>query len=321
MKIVVTGALGHIGSALIRELPLQLPDAEIVMVDDLSAQRYCSLFHLPTIGNYRFVEADIFDCDLKSIIDGAEAVIHLAAITNAAGSFENKDLVEKINFDGTVRIAVLCEMLGVPLIFPSSTSVYGSQESEVDESCSLDDLKPQSPYADSKLKSELYLADRSQMGLRHVTLRLGTIFGTSPGMRFHTAVNKFCFQAVLGQPVTVWQTALHQMRPYLALEDAIGAILHILRLNRYEGEILNVVTLNATVDDILNSIRTEVGDLAVEFVDSPIMNQLSYHVLSERIAALGFEARGDLQRGISETIGWLRQCNVAGRERVPLGSK
>ena len=56
-----------------------------------------------------------------------------------------------------------------------------------------------------------------------IILRFGTIFGISPGMRFHTAVNKFCFQASIGEPLTVWRTAYDQMRPYLYLNDAMKA--------------------------------------------------------------------------------------------------
>ena len=59
MNIVVTGALGHIGSSLIRALPAHFPDADIVMIDNMITQRYASLFDLPTIGRYRFIEADI----------------------------------------------------------------------------------------------------------------------------------------------------------------------------------------------------------------------------------------------------------------------
>ena len=65
MKIVVTGALGHIGSKFIREIPLCFPEAEIIMIDNLSAQRYCSLFNLPVEGNYHFIEADVLNMDLK----------------------------------------------------------------------------------------------------------------------------------------------------------------------------------------------------------------------------------------------------------------
>ena len=58
MKIVVIGALGHIGSRLIRNLPNEFPNAEIVMIDNMKTQRYPSLFNLPKEGNYQFIEDD-----------------------------------------------------------------------------------------------------------------------------------------------------------------------------------------------------------------------------------------------------------------------
>ena len=113
------------------------------------------------------------------------------------------------------------------------------------------DLKPQSPYAEAKLEAE-QLLDRlgAEKGLKFVTCRFGTIFGTSIGMRFHTAVNKFCWQAVMGQPLTVWKTALHQHRPYLDLGDAVKAINFIIQKKLYDGRIYNVVTTNSSVSNI-----------------------------------------------------------------------
>ncbi len=67
MKILVTGALGHIGSALIRKLPDLFEDLSIVMVDDLSTQRYCSLFNLPEQVSYTFIESKIQQLDLELI--------------------------------------------------------------------------------------------------------------------------------------------------------------------------------------------------------------------------------------------------------------
>ena len=58
MRFVITGALGHIGSRLLRAVPQQFGDADVVLVDDLSTQRYCSLFDLPGGANYQFLEAD-----------------------------------------------------------------------------------------------------------------------------------------------------------------------------------------------------------------------------------------------------------------------
>ena len=101
MKIVVTGALGHIGSRLIRELPSWRPGAEIVMVDNMSAQRYCSLFGLPKEARYRFIEGDVTKMDLAPVFAGAEVVFHLAALTNAAGSFEIAQELERNNFQAT----------------------------------------------------------------------------------------------------------------------------------------------------------------------------------------------------------------------------
>jgi hypothetical protein len=75
MKIVVTGALGHIGSALIRQLPFAFPDAGIVMIDNMMTQRYASLFDLPAIGRYQFIENDVRDVDLRSLFDGADIVV------------------------------------------------------------------------------------------------------------------------------------------------------------------------------------------------------------------------------------------------------
>ncbi len=213
-KIVVCGALGHIGSRFIRTLPDQYPGVEIVMLDNLSAQRYVSLYNLPTHGRYRFHELDVLTADLAPLFEGTDVVLQFAAITNAAGSFDMRDKVEKENFTATERIANACLKVGARLINLSSTSVYGTQKDIVDEDCGKEDLAPQSPYAETKLKEEdLLVRLAKEQGLRFVTCRFGTIFGVSPGMRFHTAVNKFCWQAVTGQPITVWRTALHQVRP------------------------------------------------------------------------------------------------------------
>ncbi|HAL45177.1 MAG TPA: nucleoside-diphosphate sugar epimerase, partial [Phycisphaerales bacterium] len=196
MKFVVTGALGHIGSRLIRELAKVFADAEIVMVDNMVTQRYCSLFNLPTNARYKFIEADVLMADLNPIVKGADAVFQLAALTDAAGSFQNKDAVENNNFNATVKVAQACSENNCRLIHLSSTSVYGTQKEVVDENCGEEELKPQSPYAHTKLKEERFLQELGAANkLRFVTCRFGTICGISQGMRFHTAINKFCWQA------------------------------------------------------------------------------------------------------------------------------
>ena len=311
MKIVVTGALGHIGSYIVRNLAHQFPGAEIVMIDNMMTQRFPSLFNLPSTGRYRFLDADVTSMDLRPLLQDAHAVIHLAAITDAAASFDRAAQVEANNYEATLKVAEACAETGTRLIGLSSTSVYGTQNQVVSEDCSPEELKPQSPYAATKLKEEALITRLcAEKGLKGISCRFGTIFGASPGMRFHTAVNKFCWQAVMEQPITVWNTAYDQKRPYLDLFDASRAISFIIHNELFDGRIYNVLTQNATVRQIVDTIREFVPELEVTFVDNQIMNQLSYEVSCERFVNQGFTFAGNLRQGIGETIALLRQANT-----------
>jgi len=305
MNLLITGALGHIGSRFIRSIPTDRYD-NVYLVDNLSTQRYPSVFNLPDGIPFRFIEADILTADLEALLRGIDVVVHLAARTNAEASVESAAEVERINIQGTERVARVCAAGGNKLIFLSTTSVYGVQEEEVNEEIPLDQLKPQSPYADSKLKTELLLKEmQDSKGLRFVTCRFGTIFGTSPGMRFHTAVNKFIWQACLGIPLTIWSSAFNQYRPYLDLEDAIRALHFIIENELFSGEIYNVLTMNATVREIVAAISEFVPDVQVSYVDSRIMNQLSYKVSCRKFSNLGFRFSGDLHQRIAESVALL----------------
>ena len=310
MKIIVTGAIGHIGSYIIRDLGKNFPGADIIMIDNMMTQRFPSLFNLPSNAKYHFIEGDVSQMDLKSVFVGANVVIHLAAITDAAGSIDKAEELEANNYQSTLRVSQACIQAGACLIALSSTSVYGTQKDQVDENCSEDDLQPQSPYATTKLKEEELISNLTNMeGLKSIHCRFGTIFGASPGMRFHTAVNKFCWQAVMGQPISVWTTAYDQKRPYLDLLDASRAIAFIIKNNIFDGQIYNVLTHNATVHQVVDTIKEFVPSLEIEFVDNRIMNQLSYEVLCDRFKSKGFVFSGDLRRGIKETISLLKNSN------------
>ena len=138
-------------------------------------------------------------------------------------------------------------------------------------------------------------------------------------MRFHTAVNKFCWQAALGEPLTVWRTALQQRRPYLDLTDGVRAIEFVLQRG-LDRQLYNVLTTNATVAEIVGMVREVVPDVSVREVDSPLMNQLSYEVDDSRFRALGCEARGDLRGAIAETIRHLRAARSGSPRSGPLRS-
>jgi nucleoside-diphosphate-sugar epimerase len=306
MRVLITGGLGHIGSYLITFFAKKYKGSEIAIVDNLSSQRYSSLFNLDKTSNYNFIDSDIRDTNLSEILENVEVCIHLAAITNAAESFNNALELENNNFECTKIIAEECGSHGKKLISLSSTSVYGSQRNIVKEDVQ-EDLNPQSPYAETKLKEEEILKEyNNKFNLSCVIPRFGTIYGTSPGMRFHTAVNKFCYQASINQPITVWKTAYEQRRPYLDISDAAVAIDHMISKDLFHGEIFNILTNNATVKEVTDIIKEYYNDLKIDFVENEIMNQLSYEVSKEKFLETGFEYQGDMKARIFETLDMLR---------------
>ena len=148
----------------------------------------------------------------------ADYIIHCASHTNAQGSFSIKKEMFRNNIACMKNIIDYSKRAKSKLIHLSSTSVYGKQVKIVNE----DDeslLKPQSPYADIKLLEEKMLK-KNKSKINYITFRFGTISGVSKGMRFHTAINKFCLNASLNKKIQIYKTAFNQYRPYLSLRDA-----------------------------------------------------------------------------------------------------
>ena len=307
MNIFITGGLGHIGSFLMRKITESINTTSITIADSIQTQRYCSLFNLPSSPKYLFIEKNVNELIKKDFFlnGNIDCVIHLAATTDASGTVDQSEALYKNNLGSTKAIVQLCGELKIPLIFPSTTSVYGSQSLLVDETCK--ELFPQSPYANCKLEEEEEVRNASKFGLSAVILRLGTIHGVSEGMRFHTAVNKFCYQAVFNQPITVWKTALNQKRPYLSLSDASRAMAHVIENQIFDSDTYNVLTKNYTVLDIIKSIELSLKrKCKINFVDSKIMNQLSYEVSSDKFKETKFTFHGSLESDVEKTIELLK---------------
>ena len=307
MRVLVTGGLGHIGSALIASLGFRSSLEQLRVIDNMSSDRYCSLFNLPQTNPISFMRLDVrqlVEEDLKTI----DVLIHLAAQTDATASLQQREAVFLNNLESTRHVARLAGETGTKFIFASTTSVYGSQEARVDETCTS--LVPQSPYAECKLQEEDLLREMSSNALNVIILRLGTIAGPSPGMRFHTAVNKFCIQACLREPLSVWRTAWRQVRPYLDVQDAVRALTWALSAGvpreLVHDPVFNVVTENLSVEQIVSAVSAAFGDVDIEFTESRIMNQLSYEVGTDRVAGLGFAAQGSITEAIWGTARLLR---------------
>jgi UDP-glucose 4-epimerase len=302
MKVVITGALGHIGSALIRNADLVAVADELVLIDDLSTQRYTSLFSLSKAAKFHFLQGDVAARLTGEVLEGAEAVIHLAGTIDPGESVNDPGALFGNNLRITQHVVDQCAAWGVPMVFVSSTSVYTPSSDNVDESST--ELSPASPYAQCKLQEESYVLEHLGVG-QSMVFRFGTIFGTSPGMRFHTAVNKFCWQAATGIPIEVWSTAMDQIRPYLAVGDAAAALSQAVIDRIFSGRVINAVTCNVTVGDVLDAIRECGRSPQVRLIDSTLMNSLSFSARTDAAQSLGIGFPGDLRTGVRETLALL----------------
>ena len=305
-NVLVTGGLGHIGSQLIRELS-RIQDLSMVRIlDNFFTQRYCSLFNLPSNIEYELVEGDIReDGDLDRALDGIDVVFHLAAITDAPGTLAIPELTEEVNAKATRKLVQACLKHSVrKIIYPSTTSVYGPSEGIVTEETTPN---PQTPYAKYKLAGEHEIIGPAKAGdIESFVLRFGTICGTSIGMRFHTAVNRFVFQACTGQPLTVWKDAYDQKRPYLTLSDGLDAFIFMMNAKKGSGEVYNILTQNASVREIVDLIRPHVADLTVKVTEAPILNQTSYVVSDDKAKRLGVVTGDSLKEAVADTVSFLQ---------------
>lgn len=300
MKILITGGLGHIGSYILRNLKLD-KKIHFIIVDNLATQRYTSLFNLNKYCSFEFHNIDVAINDIGNLIKKSNFVIHLAAITDAEGSFKIKKKVNFNNYESTKKIVISSKKYNKPLIYASSTSVYGPVKKIIDETLPFSYFLPQSPYAKSKLKEENLIRSFNSKNFKFLILRLGTIFGKSPGMRFHTAVNKFCWQAANKLPLTIWKNALNKKRPYLDLKDFVRVLSFLIKQNKFNGSIINVVSNNYTVKDLLIFIK-KFEKIKVKYVKSKILNQESYIVKNNYLSDKKFKMKGNLLKTIKDTI-------------------
>ena len=303
--MLITGPLGHIGSELLNTLNKFKNLKKLYLIDSARSNNLNVLFKLKSKNTkIKFIYGNLLEKKiLNQIKDKIDIVIHLASISNAEESFKIKKLIYINNFEIFKNIVQFCIKKKSKLIHLSSTSVYGKQQFLVDENCKS--LRPQSPYANIKLMEERYL-NKNKKKISFITLRLGTIAGISKGMRFHTAVNKFCLNTILKVEIPIWNNAIDQFRPYLSLSDAIKVIHFIVAKNIFNQQTYNILTGNYTVRQILKIIENNNFKIKIKSVKSPILNQNSYKVSRDKFKKFKVKFSKNLNNDIKNTLNLLK---------------
>ena len=297
MILLITGGLGHIGSYVIPKLINKKNINKIYLLDNLSNQRFNVLFELKD-KKVNFIYGDLSNKKTLKNLPKSDIVIHLASITNAEKSFENEKEVNENNFGSFKNIVEYCNKYESRLIHISSTSVYGPQKNLVDESQKK--IFPRSPYAEIKWKEEKIL--KKQTKFKFITLRFATISGFSNGMRFHTAVNKFCLNSVLKIPIPIWGRSINLFRPYLSLKDASKTINFIISKKFFPCDVFNILSENKTIDQILKIIKQNNLKPKIMYVKSRILNQDSYKISKKKIEKYGLKLNSKISSDIKQTV-------------------
>jgi len=300
MTVLVTGGVGYIGSRLIREIPDHpaFSGETIRILDNFRQPRYHALWDLPAYADYEFARGDIRDPDVRAeALNGVDTVFHLAAVTNAPETFDIPEKTWEVNHEAAVDLFDDAREAGVDSFVNAVTcSVYGRTDEEITEGFDCD---PESPYGEAKLAAEQDMFERHDGTMDLTGLRLGTVYGWTRGMRFDTVVDKFALLAAIGEPLTVYEGAENQRRPYLHVQDAVRSLLFAAD-ELGDGEAYNVVGQNGRLQDVVDAIVTHFPGVEIGYTEAEHLNQLSYVVSDEKIRDHGFETAYTLDQGVTE---------------------
>lgn len=298
MRILVTGGLGYLGSQLLREIPKTIENAEIIIYDNMDRGNYQALMDLPP-GDYRFVQGDIGDREaLQQAMAGVDQVVHLAAVGNSPLSFDRPEAMERVNHYGTKAVVDLCvENRVKKLIYASTGSLYGSTEGPVAEDVPPN---PKSLFEEAKLQGEREILRAAKgSGIKAVILRLATLYGYAPAVRFHTVLNKFIYRAAVGLPLAVYGDG-SQRRPFLHVRDAAKAILIGLQDERLDDQVFNVGGENRSINELVELLKGYVEVKAS--TEGEILAHISYELDGSRLQELGFQPEYTVEEGIKELL-------------------
>jgi nucleoside-diphosphate-sugar epimerase len=306
-RVLITGGAGYVGSALFGRLLGS--GFELTIFDSF-------LFgnHLPADRAATVIEGDIRDRDrLTRVMEGQEAVVHLAYLSVDGDYGPDRLLGESINVEGLATTLELCRIQGVKrFIFPSSCSVYGvSTGGEgVDESSRVE---PLSDYARHKERGEALVL--SAAGLCRVVVRMATVCGVAPRQRLDLLINRMVMHAVCsGRIPTAGPDCI---RPCVHVRDASACYQALLAAPEelIDGQVFNVAYENRSVGQLAELIRDEVPGSVIDLQDSS--DPRSYSVRSDKIGrVLAFRPRYGVRDAIVELKGALERGIIAD----PLGS-
>lgn len=308
--ILVTGGAGYIGSTLVPKLiergsRVRVVDRFFFGTETLAAAK------TQGDGRLELVRADVRDLD-PAVFEGVDAVVDLAGISNDPSCELDPALTRAVNYEGGVATMRHARQAGVKrFVLASSCSVYGRGEGlGLTESSSLN---PVSLYAKCKADAEEALLSLRRPGFTATILRLATVFGLSPRMRFDLAINVMTKNAYTRRQITV-DGGGKQWRPFVHVADVAETMIHALDADasKVDGEIFNVGHDENNVRILNLAYRVRDAIPGTQITMAPTDPDLrNYNVRFDKLRGLldGKPFR-TVEHGIEEVLGALRSGRV-----------
>lgn len=306
--VVVTGGAGYIGSLLVRQLLQRGARVRVLdcllygdgAIRDLLDHPRCEVM----VGDVRD------DIAVGAALEGAQAVIHLAAIVGDTACDIDQEHTISTNTRATELIAEQCQRYGIPrMIFASTCSVYGASDQPLNE---MSELNPLSLYATSKLEAERAILKKQSDQFAPVALRFGTAYGASSRFRFDLVINLLTAKAVRDGRITIHGG--DQWRPFIHAHDIARAVQLALDASEalVSGQIFNVGA------DSQNFRLAEIGKIVHEIVphstivtDGGNRDKRNYYVgFSKARTLLGFRPTRSVPDGVRELAAALAQDDI-----------
>lgn len=308
MRMLVTGGAGFIGSHLCRRLAAE--GHEVVALDDLSDGNLETLAEVPDV---RFVEADLRDEEaVHAAADGCAVVFHQGAMRSVPRSIAQPEATTDVNVRGTLNVLLAARDHGAAVVFASSSSVYGDQETFPlrEEMPPL----PRSPYAASKLAGEAYC--RSwwlSFGVPTVSLRYFNVYGPGqdPANEYAAVVPRFVMACLAGTSPEVHGDG-EQSRDFTFIDDVVEAnLLAGLAPSDARGRVMNIGGSRepSSVNRILE-ITAGLTGATPQPVHTPprggdVRRTEADVSLAKRL--IGYEPKIDIEEGLRRTVAWFRR--------------